>query len=84
MQRIVSLSHFELGTAPTEVYQCVVIRKGRRIVPVIERELRRMDNPCESEFGQGSPLCRSGGETEAALQFYRSEIESGTPCEIVP
>jgi hypothetical protein len=84
LRRIVALSHFDLGTAASEVYGCMVIRKGQAIVPYIEQELERPGNPCASEFGEGSSVCRPARDVAGSLRFFVSQIVSGQPCEIVP
>jgi hypothetical protein len=82
LEKLVALSHFDLGTAPTEVYDCVVIRKSALIVPLIQHELREPGDPCITEFGQGSVICRPWDETAEALRSFLSAIAKQEPCEI--
>ena len=83
LRRLLDLAYFNLGAASTESYNCIVVRKGAAIAPLIEREMTGTSNPCEAEFGSASQICRSRDATAAKLRFLVSQIESGEPCALV-
>lgn len=83
LRRLLDLAYFKLGAASTESYNCIVVRKGAAIAPLIEREISGTSSPCEAEFGSASQICRSRDATAANLRFLASQIESGESCALV-
>jgi hypothetical protein len=82
LRRLLDLAYFNLGAASTEVYNCIVVRKGSAVAPLIEREMTKTSSPCEAEFGSASQICRSRDATAAMLRFLVSQIDSGQSCEL--
>jgi hypothetical protein len=83
LRKLVALSYFDFGTASSEIYECVVVRKGRAIVPIIKDAIRRDFNPCFAEFGQESPLCSPETKDSKRLNILLRQIEKDEPCTIV-
>ena len=84
MRKLVALGHFDFGAASSVIYECVVVRKGRAITPILEQELRKENfAPCLAAFGEGSSLCPSNLQTSKRLRTLLQRIEADEPCTIV-
>lgn len=82
MRKLIALSHFDLGTHPSETFDCIVIRKRPAIRPIVEQELRKPAEPCTPEFGTGSPICLSPEQTSSRLRSLLHMIDNKEECAL--
>jgi hypothetical protein len=85
-----SLSGYYLGERADKVYQCLTLRRGKTIEPLLAEQSRGGDLECGRELGQkferpssalnGKALCRGGKDRAAFLAALMAEIDSGRVC----
>lgn len=85
LTNLARLSSYYLGEAPGEIYQCVVLRKGTRMLPALKQQLARRDSDeCVGKHGD-SKLCVSNLRPEghlAAVSGLIAAIERDAPCTL--
>lgn len=85
MRSLVDLTSFYLGEASGEIFGCVVSRKGRRVMPFLEKALRDGGDSCAQDLGKGNDLCISAREGEGLsdrIHDLVARIEGDVPCTI--
>jgi hypothetical protein len=74
---LASFSDYYLGEAPGAVYDCIVLRKGKRIRPYLEQELSSPLNECRQNYPEGR--CRSSERNERIRDLI-TRIDKGEGC----
>lgn len=85
LDALARLSWYYLGEAPGEVYSCVVVRKGARILPALREQLKSATDDCASRYGKSNDACLSkfgASEHKAEVQMLIDQIRADTPCTI--
>jgi hypothetical protein len=87
---LASLSGYYLGARAEEVYRCLLLRKGEKIVPSLAHYQRSGNSECARELGQGfeSPsavlegnaLCPNDQRQIKYLAHLITQIDSGKAC----
>jgi hypothetical protein len=77
LSSLASLAPYYLGEAPSEIYSCLVLRKGQRIKKMLSRLKASPRNECIDKFGPPK-ASTSGLEAAACLSdaAYRSRLNS--------
>jgi hypothetical protein len=81
---LASLSTYYLGEAPGEVYECLLMRKGRSVRPFLDQILVSPENECRDRFGSDAAagLCHTDDERRQLLRTVLARIDRNTPCTI--
>ena|SRR5882762_6300 len=82
LKALVSLSSYNLGASGSEVYQCVLWRKGPKIVPLLQTTLASGMNECEESVGRGALVCRTKAENAGWLKDNIEAIKADRSCMI--
>ena len=88
METLASLSPYYLGEAGDEIYSCVLLRKGRRIKPVLSQLLKSPHNECMERFAAsgGKPdtaqVCFTDQEYRNRLKQFLVDIDKNVPCSL--
>ena len=87
---LASLSGYYLGARGTELYRCLVLRKGKALEPYLEQYLHNRNPECSQELGatftkpssalDGYALCRSDQQQKAHLATLIAAIYSESAC----
>jgi hypothetical protein len=94
LRQFARLGDLYLGEWPGELYFCVAMRKGRRLLPFLSDALRSSNSDClarlqrdfgvKTSFGRtgehGLHLCLPASEREQRLKYLIEQIKSGTGC----
>ena len=85
-----SLSGYYLGARAEQTYHCLILRKGKKIEPLLTEQLHGSDLECARELGRefespsavldGKALCRSKQDEASFLARVISEVDSGRTC----
>jgi len=85
-----SLSGYYLGAPTEKLYQCLALRKGKALEPLLEHYLHDGNAECISELGQdfskpsgslgGYALCSTSQQQEKRLADLIARIENGESC----
>jgi hypothetical protein len=80
------LSSYYLGEAPGEVFSCVVVRKGRRMLASLEAQLAdTKGDDCQTQLGKSNSACLAAfgaAKHREAVQTLIRQIKADTPCTI--
>jgi hypothetical protein len=76
---LANLGSYYLGESAGELYECVVLRKGKRMVPYLRRELRYSDCARQTR-GKYRNLCRSRANRQAYLGSIIQQLHQGKGC----
>jgi len=87
---LASLSGYYLGRRGEKLYDCLSLRKGKKIEPYLAQYLRNGNSECAQELGpsfvnpsaalDGNALCPSNRKQAERLARLISEIDSGESC----
>ncbi len=85
-----SLSGYYLGATTEKLYQCVALRKGKALAPLLEHYLHDGNPECTNELGQdfsnpsasldGYALCSTSQQQENRLIDLIARIDNGESC----
>jgi hypothetical protein len=78
IEDLAKLSPYYLGEAAGTLYQCLVLRKGQKILPALQKLAKRKSNECIERFGQDANVCLSDNEYRAHIKKYIEAISSLT------
>lgn len=87
---LASLAPYYLGEAAGEMYSCLVLRKGKSIMPALSQLASSNQNECIEKYGppetdpKGAKIspCLSDLEYRKRLRFLIQESESNQSCTI--
>jgi len=79
---LASLSSYRLGASGGEVYQCVLRRKGSKILPQLQNILASGKNECAESIGRNAPSCQTTSEHETWLKDTIVAIKADRSCTI--
>jgi hypothetical protein len=86
LKSLAKLSAYYLGEAPSEVYGCIVERKGTKILPYLQKELQPGSvDDCVARYGQKNSMCLATKGARARTEKIESlieQIKSDAPCAI--
>lgn len=77
-----SLSSYNLGASGGELYQCVVRRKGSRILPLLQATLASGKNECTESVGRDATVCRTPVEHSVWLKDNIAAIKADRSCTL--
>jgi hypothetical protein len=94
LKKFASLSDFYLGEWPGELYSCLAMRKGPRLLPYLSEALRSGNSACAERLSRdfssksrlrgtgniGASLCLSPTEHERRIEDLVRQINSKTRC----
>jgi len=85
-----SLSDYYLGAPTEKLYQCLALRKGKALEPLLEHYLHDGNPECINELGQdfsktsasldGYALCSTSQQQEKRLTDLIARIDNGESC----
>ena len=78
---LAALSSYYTGESSNEIYSCIVVRKGPRIVPFLEREAQG-NGECASRFAEKKGVCVEEKWRRSRLRSLSHRIESGERCTV--
>jgi hypothetical protein len=76
IEDLASLSPYYLGESAGTLYRCLLLRKGRKIQPILEKLAATKANECIQRFGLGSNICLPEKEYRASLKSYTEKISA--------
>jgi hypothetical protein len=84
LDALADLGNYYLGAAPGEIYSCLVMRKGQKIVPILRAQMSERTDSCITRFGQDRLLCEnirnpSRGHRQ---QVLLDSIAKNVPCTL--
>lgn len=82
---LADLSTYDLGTAGSEVYDCLIVRKGSTMVAALQRRNSETSDDCIKALGAGHPSCVATRGAEARSQRIAdlvARVKSNKPCQI--
>jgi hypothetical protein len=82
LQALASLSSYYLGAHGGETYSCLVVRKGRAILPELEQEMARRPSECSKRYGDKEGVCFSNETRISRLRGMIERIESNQTCTV--
>jgi hypothetical protein len=90
LAEVAGLTPYYLGEAPSQMYYCVLLRKGTALRPVLENRLSSAGNECINRFGSPDakmeglhvPMCLSDQQYRRRLQQIVAAIEQDKSCAI--
>jgi hypothetical protein len=78
---LISFNSYYFGAAFGEMDECIVLRKGRPILPYLARQLASNRNECAGTLGKAHPrLCLSESEYRARVNMLIKYVRSGSGC----
>jgi hypothetical protein len=82
---LADLSTYDLGTAGSEVYDCLIVRKGSKMVAALRSRDSDTSDDCTKILGAGHPSCIATRGAEARRQRITdlvARVKSNQPCQI--
>jgi hypothetical protein len=80
MDLLASLSSYYLGAYGGELYTCIVLRKGTKILPAFEVLQSTGHNDCIGRLGLENKLCFSGDQYQSKIELIIRNIEKNQSC----
>lgn len=82
LSALASLGSYYLGAHGGETYSCLVVRKGRAILPELKREMESHPTECSERYGEGTDICLTEERRSSPLQAMIKRIEAGQTCTL--
>ncbi len=82
LQTLADLTSYYWGESGGEVFQCVVLRKGKAIVPFLQRSLDAPENDCHEALGENGSGCLQETEYRKGLRALLNAIARDERCAI--
>jgi hypothetical protein len=97
LENLTSLASYGLGEPEYAIYQCVVVRKGKTIAPIIEQALSSRRDECVARFGEryatGGPpppkgearaprVCLGDKDYRRMLEKALTKIRHNKTCDV--
>jgi hypothetical protein len=90
VETLAELTPYYFGEAPGEMYSCLLLRKGKALVPLISKLLASKRNECIEKFGPPKdrleglevPVCLADETYRSRLRSTLEGIRSGATCTI--
>jgi hypothetical protein len=79
---LASLSSYNLGASGSEVYQCVLRRKGSKILPLLQASLEAGKNECTETIARDATVCRTPAEHATWLKDNIAAIKADRSCAL--
>ena len=76
IEDLARLSPYYLGESAGALYRCLLLRKGRKIEPILEKLAATKTNECIQRFGLDSNICLAEKEYRAILTSYMEKISA--------
>jgi hypothetical protein len=77
-----SLSSYYIGSHGSELFRCLVLRKGPRIEPRLREMLNEAKSECRELLGDTRKVCYSAQELSDKLRTLLKEIGEGRKCSL--
>ena len=71
---LASMTSYYLGEANGVLYRCLILRKGKAIMPALEELAAKHANECIDHFGTQTKMCLSDKEYRDSLSYYMDTI----------
>jgi hypothetical protein len=75
---LAKLTPYYLGEAAGTLYQCLVLRKGQKILPTLKRLAKNISNECIDRFGKEANICLAEKDYRRHLTNYIETISALT------
>jgi hypothetical protein len=81
LRTLATFASFRLGTGFAEMYECVVLRKGRGMIPYLEANVTSGRDECDQTLGKTHPnLCFGLREYRANVRRLVESAKAGEGC----
>lgn len=74
IEDLASLTPYYLGEANGVLYRCLILRKGKTILPALKKLAATPSNECTDRFGVQAKICSSDKEYRDTLNYYVGTI----------
>lgn len=82
IKTLVSLMPYYIGEHPAEDYDCILIRKGKKAIPLLQELLKSGLDECKKNLGTDGHFCRDKSLIVQNIQEITNSIKSGESCII--
>jgi hypothetical protein len=82
---LADLSTYDPGTYGSEIYTCLIVRKGRIMIPALEERDSDKADDCVKMLGAGHPSCiasRGPGARHERIVDLVTRVKNNQPCGI--
>ena len=79
---ISDLLSYNIGVSGMEIFSCVITRKGKKILPVLQAVLESNTNDCWKCFGDTSSKCLDPDTYHNVVKSLIRQIKEDRPCTI--
>lgn len=79
---IATLLQYYLGEGPNEILSCIVLRRGRDMIPQLHRARTAGNTACIETLGADSKRCLSSGDLNSRLDGFEESISAGRTCDL--
>lgn len=76
LSTLASFLPYNIGESGSEIYHCLLIRKGKKIKPYLIRISQISNDECIEKFGKKSSICKNNLSTQMINQEIGNIIES--------
>ncbi len=82
LNTLASLAPYNLGASGSEIYACVVQRKGTKILSALQAAITSGNNECTDAMGSDSSACLKPSDYRARVQGLISAVKADRSCTI--
>lgn len=73
IEDLANLSPYYMGEAAGTLYQCLLLRKGQKILPDLKKLANKKSNECIEKFGREASICLSDKQYR---EYLKNNIET--------
>ena len=79
---LVDLASYYLGEGPGQTLNCLLIRKGSRVLPFVEEAIKAPTSPCRQNIGAQlwEKVCLESDVLKARLSAIAKAVKAGKRC----
>jgi len=82
LRSLTSLTSYNLGAFPSEIYYCLLVRKGTAIKALLSAVQKTDHNECFEQLGGQSKRCLNRAERDKEIAIVFKRIDEKEACKI--